>query len=77
MIARLEFELSDYDSAIHHFNAYTKRTPLILLRLDTLFTYHSLTVSPMNNYIPTNFCSETKFQDFIISDTSKMDIIIH
>ena len=27
VIARLEYELAYYDSAVHHFNHYTKRTP--------------------------------------------------
>ena len=28
VIARLEYELTYYDSAVHHFNLYTTRTPL-------------------------------------------------
>ena len=27
VIARLEYELAYYDSAVHHFNHYTTRTP--------------------------------------------------
>ena len=30
VIARLEYELAYYDSAVHHFNHYTTRTPPIL-----------------------------------------------
>ena len=32
VIARLEFELVYYDSAVHRFNHYTRRTPLGALR---------------------------------------------
>ena len=29
VLARLEYELAYYDSAVHRFNHYTKRTPLV------------------------------------------------
>ena len=30
LIERLEYELADYDSAVHHFNHYTTRVPPFL-----------------------------------------------
>ena len=38
VIARLEYELAYYDSAVHRFNHYTTRTPPIVARPGTPFT---------------------------------------
>ena len=44
VIARLEYELADYDSAVHRFNHYTTRTlPKVVLLL-LLFLLNSLSL---------------------------------
>ena len=51
IIARLEYELAYYDSAVHRFNHYTTRTLLVLgmLQGDTLATY--LFIICLNNVL--------------------------
>ena len=41
-IARLEFELAYYDSAVHRFNHYTTRTPPLSLVMDLIITWSVL-----------------------------------
>ena len=46
VIARLEYELAYYDSAVHRFNHYTTRTPRRVLRID------SVNIKRNHNVIP-------------------------
>ena len=55
VIARLEYELASYDSAVHRFNHYTTRTPLLylLLNFDLKTGWLSLILHPNDTWFQT------------------------
>ena len=52
VIARLEYELAYYDSAVHRFNHYTTRTPMAF----RWFTATTDRNAEFCNRIPSNYC---------------------
>ena len=54
VIARLEYELAYYDSAVRRFNHYTTRTPPVLVVVGVIFCYDDVYLAMQTSAIYTN-----------------------